>query len=130
MSTKNLDLSTACPTSKMDDAIWEENNSGVNIQQERGTKQEEPTKNESGLSQIGEIIEDLQRGYLPTLTNLAHITSALTSSLHSNRSQVSPSERQHLYSLLVACLRQSATTTGLLQELGEAYRSPILMSKK
>lgn len=117
LSKTYLDLSTASQITKPNSGTSDENSTGTN---EEG----------SGTNQIGDIIKDLQSGYLQILTRTAHTTSSLESWLNLNASQVSPSEKQQLLSVLAACLRQSAFTTGLLQQYVERLRSPIMIAKK
>lgn len=116
-SKNSSDLSTVLQTSKQDGAISDVSSTGA-------------SEEEIGTNPIGDIIADLQHGYLKMLTQMAYATSNLESWLSSNASQASPSERQQLLSALGACLKQSAFTTGLLHQSVERLRSPIMIVNK
>lgn len=116
-SKKSSDSCIVYDAPAQEETTSEENNSGVD---------EEKT----GTSQIGLAIEDLRNGYLKNLTNLEKMTSVLQSWLSSRQNQVSPSERQQLYSVLVACSKQSASTTERLLQLEARFRSPIVIAKQ
>jgi len=80
-------------------------------------------------NQIGGDIEAVQTQLLPTLTKMAGIVSEAKSSVSSRASQVSPQQRQQLYSLLVACLNQSAAITGNLQLFAGTFASKIVTKR-